>query len=148
MEIRFERERSAGYMTNLTARLFARAIDRKLRGSGVAVGYLPIFFALGNGGSLSQKALTELAAVEQPTMAATLSRMERDGLVTRTPDPADGRSSLFALTPKAMGKTDLIRSAVAEINGMAEAVLAPGQMTLYLDMLKRIVAVLEPESRG
>ena len=146
MEIRFERERSAGYMTNWAARLFARAIDRKLRGTGVVIGYLPVFFALGNGGSLPQKALTERAAVEQPTMAATLSRMERDGLVTRTPDPADGRSSLFALTPKAMEKTDLIRSAVAEINGLAAAALAPEQMPLYLDMLKRIVAALEPEA--
>jgi len=146
MELRFERERSAGYMTNLTARLFARAIDRKLRGSGVAVGYLPIFFALGNGGALSQKALTELAAVEQPTMAATLSRMERDGLVTREPDPADRRSSLFALTPTAMEKTDFIRAAVAEINGLAASALSEEQMPLYLDMLKRIVAVLETET--
>lgn len=146
MELRFERERSAGYMTNLAARLFARAIERKLRGSGVAVGYLPIFFALGNGGSLSQKALTELAAVEQPTMAATLSRMERDGLVRRSPDPADGRSSLFALTPEAVEKTDFIRAAVAAINGVAAAALTEEQMPLYLDMLKRIVRALEPES--
>ena len=146
MELRFERERSAGYMTNLTARLFARAIERKLRGSGVAVGYLPVFFALGNGGSLSQKALTELAAVEQPTMAATLSRMERDGLVTRAPDPADGRVSLFALTPEAVAKTDFIRAAVAEINGLAASALTEAQLPLYLDMLKRIAPVLEPES--
>jgi len=146
MEIRFERERSAGYMTNLAARLFARAIERKLRGSGVAVGYLPIFFALGNGGSLSQKTLTELAAVEQPTMAATLSRMERDGLVRRSPDPADGRSSLFALTPEAVAKTDFIRAAVADINGVAAAALTEEQLPLYLDMLKRIVRALEPES--
>jgi DNA-binding MarR family transcriptional regulator len=146
MEMRFERERSAGYMTNLTARLFARAMDRKLRGSGVSTGHLPVFFALGNGGALSQKALTELAAVEQPTMAATLSRMERDGLVTREPDPADRRSSLFALTPKAMEKTELIRVAVAEINGLAAAALTAEQMPLYLDMLKRIVAALEPEA--
>lgn len=146
MEIRFERERSAGYMTNLAARLFARAIERKLRGSGVAVGYLPIFFALGNGGALSQKALTELAAVEQPTMAATLSRMERDGLVKRSPDPADGRSSLFTLTPDAVAKTDFIRAAVADINDVAAAALTEGQLPLYLDMLKRIVRALEPES--
>lgn len=146
MQMRFERERSAGYMTNLTARLFARAMDRKLRGSGVTTGHLPIFFALGNGGALSQKALTELAAVEQPTMAATLSRMERDGFIKREPDPVDRRSSLFSLTPYAMEKTELIRVAVAEINGLAAAALEPEQMPLYLDMLKRIVAALEPEA--
>ncbi len=146
MQIGFDRERSAGYMTNLAARLFARAMDRRLRGSGVSTGYLPVFFALGNGGALSQKALTELAAVEQPTMAATLSRMERDGLVARAVDPADRRSSLFALTPEAMEKSDVIRAAVAEINGLAAAALPPDQMPLYLDMVKRIVAALEPEA--
>ncbi|CAG1014465.1 hypothetical protein RHIZO_04786 [Rhizobiaceae bacterium] len=146
MENGFERERSAGYMTNLAARLFARAMDRRLRGSGVSTGYLPVFFALGGGAAMSQKALTELAAVEQPTMAATLSRMERDGLVMREVDPADRRSSLFALTPEAMDKTDFIRAAVAEINGVAMAALPPDQMPHYLDMLKRIVAALEPEA--
>lgn len=146
MKAGFERERSAGYMTNLAARLFARAMDRRLRGSGVSTGYLPVFFALADGTALSQKALTELAAVEQPTMAATLSRMERDGLVSRQVDPGDRRSSLFALTPLAMEKTDFIRDAVAGINGAATAALAPGEMPLFLDMLKRIVAVLEPES--
>lgn len=146
MEIEFVRERSAGYMTNLAARLFARAMDRRLRGSGVSTGYLPVFFALGGGAALSQKALTELAVVEQPTMAATLSRMERDGLVTRESDPSDRRSSLFALTPLAIEKVDFIRDAVAEINGLATAALAPGEIPLYLGMLKRIVAALEPEA--
>jgi len=143
MELRFERERSAGYMTNLAARLFARAIDEKLRGSGVAVGQLPVFFALGTGGALSQKVLTELAAVEQPTMAATLSRMERNGLVTRKPDPTDRRSVLYQLTATAMEKAELIRSAVSEINGLAASALTEEQLPLYLDMLKRICAALE-----
>jgi DNA-binding MarR family transcriptional regulator len=31
-------------------------------------------------------------------MAQMLTRMERDGLIERTPDPADGRSSHIALT--------------------------------------------------
>lgn len=142
----FERELSAGYMTNWAARLFARAMDRRLRGSGVSTGQLPVFFALGGGGALSQKLLTEIAAVEQPTMAATLSRMERDGLVVREADPADRRSSLFSLTPLAREKAAFIRDAVAEINGLATAALPPDQMPLYLDMLRRIVAVLEPEA--
>lgn len=146
MEIGLERERSAGYMTNLAARLFAKAMDRRLRGSGVATGQLPVFFALGGGAALSQKALTELAAVEQPTMAATLSRMERDGLVARRTDPADRRSSLFLLTPKAMEKIAFIRAAVAEINGLAMAALTPEQRPLYLDMMKRIAAALDPEA--
>ena len=34
-------------------------------------------------------------------MAQLLARMERDGLICRAPDPADGRSSLISLTEPA-----------------------------------------------
>ena len=48
--------------------------------------------------ALSQTALARWASVEQPTMANTLNRMERDGLIVRTPDPDDRRSALISLT--------------------------------------------------
>ena len=41
-----ERGRSAGYLVNWAARLFARAIDRRLKPLGVSSGQLPVFFAL------------------------------------------------------------------------------------------------------
>src|SRR5688500_17816857 len=96
-----KREESAGYMTNWAARLFARRIERRLQPFGIAPAYLPVIFALANGGALSQKELVGRAAVEQPTMAATLSRMERDGLVQKKADPQDRRSLLYSLKPQA-----------------------------------------------
>ena len=88
-------------MTNWAARLFARAIDQRLKAIGVSSGQLPVFFALAGGKALTQKELARLAAIEQPTMASTLARMERDGLIERRPDPDDGRSSLVSLSAKA-----------------------------------------------
>ena len=44
-----KREESAGYMTNLAARLFAQAMERAIRPHGVAVAYVPVFFALSGG---------------------------------------------------------------------------------------------------
>lgn len=139
----FRREDSAGYLTNWTARLFARAIDRHLRPMGVSSGMLPIFFALGNGASLSQKALTALAAIEQPTMAGTLARMERDGLIERRPDPADRRSQLVALTPAAMVKAAKVKQAVDAANALALGDLAASERALYHDLLRRVAAALE-----
>ncbi|MBN9060602.1 MAG: MarR family transcriptional regulator, partial [Rhizobiales bacterium] len=111
-----QRSRSAGYMTNWAARLFARAIDRRLKPLGISSGQLPVFFALGGGAALSQRALTEVAAIEQPTMAATLARMERDGLVEKRPDPDDRRSTLVSLTPAAMEKARAVREAIDGVN--------------------------------
>src|SRR3546814_5284212 len=45
--------------------------------------------------------LSELAERENvtvPTMSRIVTALERDGLVTRTADPADGRASLLALS--------------------------------------------------
>ena len=141
----FERTRSSGYMTNWAARLFARSIDRELRGSGISSGYMPVVFALANGAVLSQKALAEAASIEQPTMAATLSRMQRDGLVARRRNPDDGRSALFFLTPAGLEKTAAVRAAGHAVNARAMRNLSEKERALYLDLLGRVVAALREE---
>ena len=143
--MKFERQRSAGYMTNWAARLFARAMDRRLKAIGMSSGQMPVLFALGDGGALPQKRLAELAALEQPTMAATLARMERDGLVERKPNPRDGRSALFSLTPTAMDKAKTVREAVVSINGQALSGLSEEEQAAFMDMMRRIVAALDEE---
>ena len=139
----FDRGRSAGYMTNWAARLFARAIDQRLKLIGVSSGQLPVFFALAGGKALTQKELARLAAIEQPTMASTLARMERDGLIERTPDPNDGRSSLVSLSAKAKRKADLVMQAITEVNASTLEVLSPAERAAYLDSLAKIIAALE-----
>ena len=145
--MQFDRRASAGYMANWAARLFARAIDKRLKAIGVSSGQLPVFFALGGGQTLSQKALTEVAAIEQPTMAATLSRMERDGLIARRPDPDDRRSSLVALTPEAMVKAAAVREATAEVNALALSHLGEEQRRAFLDALATVVETLDRADR-
>ncbi|MBD8908101.1 MarR family winged helix-turn-helix transcriptional regulator [Methylorubrum zatmanii] len=129
-------------MTNWAARLFARAIDRRLKSAGISSGQLPVFFALGQGEALTQKALTHAAAIEQPTMAATLSRMERDGLICRRPDPADGRSALISLTPAGLEKVEVVRTAIASVNAAAISGLSPEEQTAYLAAIQTIVTAL------
>lgn len=143
-----KREESAGYMTNWAARLFARRIERSLKPLGLSPAYLPIFFALADGSTLSQKELTRRAAVEQPTMAATLSRMERDGLLVRKPDPADKRSTLFSLKPQARKAVEGITSAVMANNVEVLSALNEKERALYLGLLHKVVQrMLELEAR-
>src|SRR5918911_1006423 len=51
------------------------------------------------GGPLTPSELAERERVQRPTATRLLARLEEPGYVTRTPDPADGRSSLVTLTP-------------------------------------------------
>lgn len=142
----FDRTRSAGYLSNWAARLFARALDRRLSGSGVSTAYMPVFFALADGGAKTQKELAAAASVEQPTMAATLSRMERDGLIMRSPDPGDRRSMLIALSPLAREKMAAVAAAGMAVNAEALADLTAAEQAQFYALLQKIIARLETMS--
>jgi DNA-binding MarR family transcriptional regulator len=145
MDMSYQREQSAGYLVNWAGRLFVRAIERRLA-SGNA-GPMPVFFALADGGTLSQTALARWATVEQPTMANTLNRMERDGLIVRTPDPNDRRSALIALSKLGRERArDALKSAF-EVNDLALAGFKPAERDLLFDMLRRVAANLEPDGQ-
>ncbi len=90
-----------GHLISLAARGFTRLSESRLKPLGFGVGQLPVLVALQNGNASTQRDLARFAKVEQPPMAQMLARMERDGLIERTPDPADGRSSRIMLTEAA-----------------------------------------------
>ena len=146
----YDRENSLGYMTNWAGRLFVRAIERRLAGGNA--GPMPVFLALQDGRAMTQTALALHASVEQPTMANTLRRMERDGLIERTPDPSDGRSALVSLTKLGRERAEQAIASAIEVNGVAAAALSPDELAMYLKLAGRIVSALEndgkpPESR-
>jgi DNA-binding MarR family transcriptional regulator len=58
-------------------------------------------------GPLTPSELAGIERVKRPTMTRTLSHLEAQGLVERTPDPADGRSALVAIN--AAGRDQLRR---------------------------------------
>jgi MarR family transcriptional regulator, transcriptional regulator for hemolysin len=138
-----DRHGSAGYLTNWAARLFARAMDRRMKPLGMSSGQMPVFFALSARPALSQKQLAKAAATEQPTMAATLARMERDGLLVKRPNPDDGRSALYSLSPKALERSGEIRAAVEEINAAALSGLEADERAAFLAMMAKVVGTLE-----
>ena len=141
MNMTYRREESAGYLTNRTGRLFVRAIEKRLAGG--SAGPMPVFFALADGSVLSQSELARWALVEQPTMANTLNRMERDGLIERTPDPNDGRSALVGLTKLGRQRAAEALGSAREVNDLALSGFSAADRDLYFELVKRIIANLE-----
>ena len=80
-----------GHLISLAARGFARLSEARLKPLGFGVGHLPVLVALQDGRASTQRDLARFAKIEQPPMAQMLARMERDGLIRRAPDPADGQ---------------------------------------------------------
>ncbi|MFV1849714.1 MAG: MarR family winged helix-turn-helix transcriptional regulator [Porticoccaceae bacterium] len=136
------RTKSAGYMTNWAARLFARAIDQKLKPMGMSSGYLPVFFALADGSARTQKQLALDAGIEQPTMAATLNRMERDGLIERERDSEDRRITHIRLSADARAKAKDIQTIVNQVNETALSGLNTLEQRVFLDALGKVTAAL------
>jgi DNA-binding MarR family transcriptional regulator len=69
--------------------------------------------------------------------------MERDGLLVRTPDPGDRRSTLNALSPLARRKMEAVAAAGMSVNAEALSGLSPKEQEQFYDMLQRVVARLE-----
>jgi DNA-binding MarR family transcriptional regulator len=60
-------------------------------------------------GPLTPSELAELERVKRPSMTRTLACLEREGLIERTPDPADGRSSLLAINEAGRERLAVLR---------------------------------------
>ena|SRR5689334_6696562 len=50
-------------------------------------------------GPLTPSEFADRERIKRPTATRLLANLEAEGLITRTPDPTDGRSSLIALSP-------------------------------------------------
>ena len=85
----FNRMDSAAYLASQMAKGFARSLQQRAATLGFSPGQFPILLELWSEDGLTQKQLLERIDIEQATMANTLSRMERDGLVERRPHPSE-----------------------------------------------------------
>lgn len=139
----FSPELSIGYLVHWGGRLLRRLADRRLKALGLSSAHLPVINALADEEPLSQKALAEIAAIEQPTMAAMLVRMERDRIVERRPDPNDRRSSLFSLTPATRKKIPALRRAVEQVNEEALHGLPPDQRRRFRTQLETMIRAMD-----
>jgi DNA-binding MarR family transcriptional regulator len=119
-----------------------RLVERELRGAlgeyRVQPGELPVLLALYESDGMTQAQLTESVHVEQPTMAATLGRMERHGFVARQPDPDDGRRVAVHLTERARQMEKPITDAVRAVNRRALRGLSADERNLLYNLPDRL----------
>lgn len=132
-----------GHLISLAARGFARLSEARLKPLGFGVGHLPVLVALRDGKARTQRDLARFAKVEQPPMAQMLARMQRDGLIQRTPDPADGRSSRITLTKLAEARMPDAVAVLLRGNQEALRGFTDEEVGLLVDLLTRLIANLD-----
>ncbi|HFC8455775.1 MAG: MarR family transcriptional regulator [Neisseria sp.] len=131
---------SAGYLMNHIARQFAILLGEGLKPLSIAPAQFPILLELWQKDGLSQQELVERADLKQATIANTLARMERDGLITREPNPDDARSRLIMLTEQARALQQQSTEIAKAINQTALSDLSADEQKLFLEMTAKIVA--------
>ncbi|MCL3776779.1 MULTISPECIES: MarR family transcriptional regulator [unclassified Actinomyces] len=131
-----------GFMINHVARQLERHMAEALRPLGLRPAYLPVLLILAESQPRTQAELATVLDIRQPTMAQTLSRMERDGLITRTPSAHDRRSASIHLTDKARGLTHEVVDIGRRISAEATRSLTPERRARLLEDLGTIAADL------
>jgi DNA-binding MarR family transcriptional regulator len=130
--------------TELAARLRVVLVGtaRRLRrqgDTGLSPSLTAALVAIARHGPLTPSELADGERVRRPTATRFVHCLERAGLVSREPDPTDGRSYRIAVTPTGSG---LLASAAHR----KDAYLARGLGTLdadELDTLERAAGLLE-----
>ncbi len=143
----FDKSASAGYLANHMARLFARGLRARIEPLGLTVGQFPVMLELWEGDGLTQKELRVRLDIEQATIANTLNRMERDGLIRRTRNEGDARVQRVWLTERARTLRAPAYAAATAQNAAALASLTEAERARFLHDMERVIASMQ-ESEG
>lgn len=141
---RWDPESTPSYWINQASRLLMRHFEERLRPLDFGVAYLPVVAALRENAALLQKELAARAQVEQPTMAALLTRMERDGLIAREPHPSDKRAHHILLTAKAKARLPRAKELLSAVAEQATLGFSEGERATLIALLRRVVNNLAP----
>src|SRR6266545_1463930 len=137
-----------GYLVNRTARLIAQMHSRRLQRHGVALAQWAILLFLYAKDGQTQRELSRVVAIEPPTVARTIDRMVRDGLVRREPDPRDGRATRIRLTERAIALRDQLATESMAANEFAARVLSAEELETLTSLLRRVIEGLTTEQEG
>lgn len=136
-------ENSAGYLANHMARLFAAGLQKRIKPLGVAPAQFMVLLELWKQDGRTQADLVGALDVEQATMANTLNRMQRDGLIERRPSETDKRSRLVFLTNRARGLEAQAKAAAHAQNAQALAGLDGSDRKRFIALMRRAIANMQ-----
>jgi DNA-binding MarR family transcriptional regulator len=96
----------------------------------------------------TQAELSRLVGIEQPTMAITLRRMERDGLIERKPDPDHGRRNHVTLSAKGRKLSQVMRNAAYEVEKLASDGLTAAEVDQFFRLAGIMIQNLNADRYG
>ncbi|MBY8873901.1 MarR family transcriptional regulator [Micromonospora sp. PLK6-60] len=98
-------------------------------------------------GPQNVSALAARLNLDGSTVTRQVSALQRDGLIARAPDPADGRGTVISPTPAGLQRMAAVQAARARLYGEMLADWAPADRATLAEMLRRLNEALESRAR-
>jgi DNA-binding MarR family transcriptional regulator len=102
---------------------------------------------VGAHGPLSAGALATLIGLTPGAVTGTVDRLERAGLVTRTPDPADRRRVVISVADRGRERFGEVFTGLSTAMKAMVARYTPEEQTLIADYVTRTIDILRDQTR-
>ena len=123
-------------------RAMVRALQMRLAPHGVSFGHWTFLRILWESDGLTQRELSELAGVMEPTTFSALKAMEALGYVTRRQEPGNRRKVYIDLTPLGRSLREVLVPLAIEVNDIAVAGLDAAAVATTRRTLRAILSNL------
>jgi DNA-binding MarR family transcriptional regulator len=124
-------------------RALVRALQARLGGHAVSPGHWQFLRILWQRDGLTQRALSELAGVMEPTTFSALKGMELAGYVERRQMPENRKNVYVFLTARGRALQRKLAPLAEEVNRVAIEGIDPAQLALVRRVLAALLANLE-----
>ncbi|WP_282779562.1 MULTISPECIES: MarR family transcriptional regulator [unclassified Nocardia] len=109
-----------------------------LERNGISMWGYAVLLGLGEDPVYTQSALAKRINADKTRIIAVLDELQRRGLITRTPDPADRRARLLSLTPEGRTLRDRTQREIQAQEEHLLSLLTPADRKAFLRALQRL----------
>lgn len=122
--------------------LHKQCANRLLYAHNIHIGQQSLLFMLKHMGACNQKELAHALHISPATIAISLKRLERSGLVRRVPDQQDLRSNRTDLTPAGIESADYAEDVIDQIIERSVEDFSAAEFDQLISLLSRMAANL------
>ncbi len=123
-------------------------LEPRLRATGLTPPQFGILEALLHRGPQNQRDLAAKLLVTKGNISVVVDNLERDGLVERGSDPADGRRAVVELTPAGRRRIEQVFPEVVTAIVEDFAALSPREQTALARLCRKLGLAARPPEHG
>lgn len=131
-------EEHFGYLLHDVARLLRREFDRQIKSLGLTRAQWTALAALLRNDGLTQTELAFLLDMGRAPLGTLIDRLERDGWVSRKPDPEDRRANRVYITKKIKPLLPRLQELGEQVHNAAVSEIPADEIAHIIRTLSRI----------